>query len=176
MTSLPWWASILVLGACSTFYTALGGIKAIVWTVRNLIQNRMLHLTRPLLNSPTSKKLMKFNLLKLVEIATICFHTYKLETLAGCFPNRDHCQRTAGSPDPGSGENRRNVERLEDRGRRIQDRVLQLQLRSVRASQLLEPDLRIDHPLGIALPEFTISRSPMPLPRQFEERKAFALP
>jgi hypothetical protein len=36
VTSLPWWASILVLGACSTFYTALGGIKAIVWTVRNL--------------------------------------------------------------------------------------------------------------------------------------------
>jgi hypothetical protein len=105
---------------------------------------------------------------KLEKTATRFLHQYKLETFAGCFPNRNHCQRTTGSPDPGSGENRRNVERLEDRGRRIQDRVLQLQLRSVRASQLLEPDLRIDHPLGIALPEFTISRSPMPLSRQSE--------
>ena len=34
VTSLPGWASILILGICSTVYTALGGIMAIVWTVQ----------------------------------------------------------------------------------------------------------------------------------------------
>jgi len=33
LTPLPWWGSILLLGISSTTYTALGGLKAIVWTV-----------------------------------------------------------------------------------------------------------------------------------------------
>ena len=34
VTELPWWASIIILGVCATVYTVLGGIVAIVWTVR----------------------------------------------------------------------------------------------------------------------------------------------
>ena len=33
VTALPWWGSILLLGSCSTIYTTLGGILAIVWAV-----------------------------------------------------------------------------------------------------------------------------------------------
>ncbi len=32
VTKLSWWACILALGLCSTLYTTLGGMKAIVWT------------------------------------------------------------------------------------------------------------------------------------------------
>ncbi len=32
VTNLSWWACVLLLGVCSTIYTTLGGIQAIVWT------------------------------------------------------------------------------------------------------------------------------------------------
>ena len=32
VTSLSWWACVLLLGVCATFYTTIGGLKAIVWT------------------------------------------------------------------------------------------------------------------------------------------------
>lgn len=32
VTSLPWWGAVLLLGICATFYTTVGGLKAIVWT------------------------------------------------------------------------------------------------------------------------------------------------
>ena len=32
VTDISWWACILILGICSTIYTTLGGMKAIVWT------------------------------------------------------------------------------------------------------------------------------------------------
>lgn len=32
VTNISWWACILLLGVCSTIYTTLGGMKAIVWT------------------------------------------------------------------------------------------------------------------------------------------------
>jgi len=31
VTSLPLWPFILLVGAVSTFYTAAGGIKAVIW-------------------------------------------------------------------------------------------------------------------------------------------------
>lgn len=32
VTNLSWWICVLLLGICSTVYTTLGGMKAIVWT------------------------------------------------------------------------------------------------------------------------------------------------
>ena len=32
VTNLSWWLCVLLLGICSTIYTTLGGIQAIVWT------------------------------------------------------------------------------------------------------------------------------------------------
>ena len=32
VTHLSWWLCVLLLGICSTIYTTLGGIQAIVWT------------------------------------------------------------------------------------------------------------------------------------------------
>ncbi|CAH1781603.1 unnamed protein product, partial [Owenia fusiformis] len=32
VTGLPTWVSILIMAAVATFYTTLGGIKAVIWT------------------------------------------------------------------------------------------------------------------------------------------------
>ena len=31
VTNMSWWVCVLLLGTCSTLYTTLGGIAAIVW-------------------------------------------------------------------------------------------------------------------------------------------------
>ena len=56
ITDFPFWSSIILLGLCTTAYTAVGGIRAIVFTVSCSGQNLELR------NTKDASNIITFNL------------------------------------------------------------------------------------------------------------------